>query len=272
MNTLNRSLGLALAAVLLQPCLGFAQAASGADQPASAAAASSSAAAPAAMAPPSAAPVSPPAAAAASSALSQAPAQSGAPASEAPALSGAPLSQPPTAAAAPAAPPAVAMQPRIPVALVITPDLKAIVWTKTPELLRPMYQVGDVNDLGQATEDACVDLLKTMALDVHVVASPDEAQTVSGARYFLVPTIQRYEEHNQGLTTFAPFVETIVVQWKVTDAKGNTVLLDTVLATATGKLGNNFISATRAENIEDKMLADLKTKSTALLQPVLIIQ
>jgi len=124
--------------------------------------------------------------------------------------------------------------------------------------------------IGQATVVALEDLLNKMALDVHVVASPDEAQKVSGVTYVLEPTLQRYEEHNQGITTFAPFVETVVVQWKVTDAKGATVLLDTVLATATGKLGNNFIAADRAQKIENQMLDDLKAKSTALLQPVLV--
>jgi hypothetical protein len=135
-----------------------------------------------------------------------------------------------------------------------------------------MYEVGDVNNLGQATATALEDLLYLMALDVHVVASPDEAQQVSNASYVLVPTIQRYEEHNQGLTTFAPFVETIVLQWKVADKKGNTVLLDTALASATGKLGNNFIAGSRALAIENAMLADLKSKSTALLQPVIVGQ
>jgi len=162
------------------------------------------------------------------------------------------------------------MPPRISVALVITPELKSIVWTHTPALFRPMYELGDVNNLGQATEGALEDTLKTMAFDVHVVASPDEAQQVPGASYVLVPTVQRFEEHNEGITTFSPFIETLVVQWKVTDAKRNVVLLDTVLASATGKLGNNFIAAGRAQDIENKMLDDLRIKSTTLLQPVLV--
>jgi hypothetical protein len=256
MSTLNRILGLTIAAtVLLPPCLGFAQVAAGSNQPTNATAASPTQSA--AVAPPALA-SAPPAGPTAS------------PASPPDAVSAAPLSQAPTSPPAPTASPTVVTPPRTSVALVITPELRAIVWSHTPELLRPMYEVGDVNNLGQATESALEDLLKTMALDVHVVASPEEAQKVSGASYVLVPAIQRYEEHNQGLTTFAPFVETIVVQWKVTDAQGNTVLLDTALASATGKLGNNFIAATRAQDIQNKMLADLKTKSTALLQPVLV--
>jgi hypothetical protein len=160
------------------------------------------------------------------------------------------------------------IQGRATVALVITPEMKGTVWTHTPELLRPMYELGDVNNIGQATGTALEDTLDAMALDVHVVASQDEASSVPGVNYILVPTIQRYEEHNQGLTTFAPFVETIVVQWKVMDAKGNTLLLDTVLASSTGELGNNFIAASRATDIEHRMLHELKTKSTMLLQPV----
>jgi hypothetical protein len=160
------------------------------------------------------------------------------------------------------------IQGRASVALVITPEMKGTEWTHTPELLRPMYQLGDANKIGQATGTALEDALDAMALDVHVVASPDQASSVPGVNYILVPTIQRYEEHNEGLTTFAPFVETVVVQWKVMDAKGNTLLLDTVLASSTGELGNNFIAAGRATDIEHKMLHELKAKSTTLLQPV----
>jgi hypothetical protein len=230
----SRILGLTLAtAVLLPPGLALAQAA-GPDQPAASPAASSAPAA-SASAPDAQAPTTPPA------------------------------SPPPAAAAAPAA----AGAP-IPVALVITPEFKAVVWSHASELMRPMYLLGDVNNLGKATSLTLEQTLKAMGLDVHVVESADEAQRLSAISYVLTPTIQRFEEHNKGLTTFAPFEETIVVQWKVVDAKGNTVLLDTALATAIGKLGNNFVAAEHAKAIEKKMLADLQDKSTALLHPVLV--
>jgi hypothetical protein len=251
---LNRILGLTLtAAALVPPGLALAQAP--ADQPVSAA------------------PTPPPAAAAPAAPPSQTPAA--APASPPAADSSAPAAPPSPAPAVPVAPtaaPAASAQAHIPVVLVITPELRAIQWTHSPELLRPMYQLGDANDIGAATDVAIEDLLKPMPLDVTVVASADEAQKAAGALYVLTPTIQRYEEHNQGITTFAPFVETVVVQWKVVDAKGNTVLLDTAVATATGKLGNNFIAADRAKKIETQMLDDLKAKSTALLQPVLVAE
>ena len=239
----NRLLGPALAAALLFPCAAGAQPAAGAGQPAS--------------------PVS-----AGQGAPSAAPATSSEPAAQPPAA------QPPTAqtSAPPASPPQSSASGRVSVALIITPELKAIVWSHSPELLRPMYEVGDVNRLGEATDAAIEDMLEKMPLDLHVVASADEAAKLSSVTYYLQPTLQRYEEHNQGLTTFAPFTETIVVQWKVTDAKRSTVLEDTALATATGKLGNNFIANSRAQKIENEMLDQLKSKSVTLLQPVLVSQ
>ena len=184
----------------------------------------------------------------------------------------------PANATAPTPPPVAAQAPPAPaagpltVALVITPEFKAIVWNHDSALMRPFYAQGKENNIGQATADALVAMLQTMGLNAQVVASTDEAGKVAGAAYTLAPTIQRYEQHNEGITTFAPFTETMALQWTVTDSKGANVLLDTVLGSATGHLGNNFIANSRAQKIENDLLADVTTKSTALLKPVLVGQ
>jgi hypothetical protein len=62
---------------------------------------------------------------------------------------------------------------------------------------------------------------------------------------------------------------TLVLEWRVTDAKGSTVLLDTVIGEGTGAGGNAFSAHDQAIKIFKALMDDTFAKSRALLTPAL---
>lgn len=178
----------------------------------------------------------------------------------------APAEQPPATTPAPPAPlsqpPAESMR----VVLVITPETRAVVWSKDSILTRPMPMIGPLNQLGSRVADHAYAMLRQMGLDAQIATTADP---VDGARFYVTPTIARHEQNLAGFTAFSKMHSIVALEWNVRDAKGQVVLQDTVVFQTERRVGNMFTGEHNAEVLDKQMMDGLVEKSRALLEPVL---
>ena|SRR5579862_5710239 len=164
----------------------------------------------------------------------------------------------PAAAAAPA-PPAT----RSLVAIVVTQPLKDAKWNRE---WGAMFTGGKkVNNLADAITGQAQAMLTDMGLDSKVVEAADKPD---GVRFYLTPNIKQAQQ-TTGVFAFSRVSDTLVVEWRVTDAAGSTQLLDTVVSTGESAIGNVFTADGESKLRFQRLMDDFTAKSKALLTPTL---
>jgi hypothetical protein len=166
---------------------------------------------------------------------------------------------------APPAPPTSAPASQA-VVLYIAPEISDRKWSKASPLFRPIFLLDDnLNDVGHTLQLRLSSLVNSVSPGATVVTSPEPN---SGAKFYVVPTIKRLDQIS-GMFAWDDLSYVIELEWRVTDANGAVVLLDTVKGEAKGKFGTSFTAATNARRIEGEMLDKAMADSEALLKPVL---
>ena len=168
---------------------------------------------------------------------------------------------PPSAASAPvaASPPAV----RSFVAIVVTQPLRDAKWNRE---WGAMFTGGKkVNNLAEAVSLQTQAMLDEMGFDSKVVGASEK---LDGARFYLTPTIKQAQQ-TTGVFAFSRVSDTLVVEWRLTDASGATLLLDTVVGTGESAIGNVFTADGESKLRFGRLMDDLTAKSKTLLAPAL---
>jgi len=185
----------------------------------------------------------------------------GPPSSNAPAP--APAAQPTTPAPAP---PAAAQSPpatRSLVAIVVTQPLKDAKWNRE---WGAMFTGGKkVNNLADAITGQTQAMLTDMGLDSKVV---DPADKPDGVRFYLTPNIKQAQQ-TTGVFAFSRVSDTLVVEWRVTNPAGDTLLLDTVVSAGESAIGNVFTADGESKLRFQRLMDDFTAKSKTLLTPAL---
>lgn len=202
-------------------------------------------------------------------ALAWTPAMAGdAPTNSAAADSTAPAA-PPMPATTPAAPQPAATTPEAPpaarplVAIVVTPELKAAKWNREwGEIITGGKSVDDIAD---AITGQTQTMLTAMGFNSKIVAPSDK---LDGARFYLTPNVKQSQE-TTAVFAFSKVSDTMVVEWRVTDPGGGTLLLNSVVGTGTSAAGNMFTAHDEAKTRFQRLMEDLFGKSKTLLAPVL---
>ena len=179
-----------------------------------------------------------------------------------PALAGdAPASAAPAASApASAAPPAT----RPLVAIVVTDDLKAAKWNR--EWGDQLFSGGKmVNDLATAISTQAQTMLGDMGYDAKIIAASDK---LDGAQFYVTPVIKQNNQ-TTGMFAFSRVSDTIVLEWRVTDGAGGTLLVDSVEGVGTSAEGNVFTASGESKTRFKRLMEDLFGKSKTLLTPAL---
>jgi hypothetical protein len=149
--------------------------------------------------------------------------------------------------------------------LYIAPEITNRKWSTAPALFRPVFLLDDnLNNVGQVLQSRLSSLVTSLSPGVTVVASPQP----SGATLYIVPTIKRLDQIS-GMFAWDDLSYVIELEWRVTDANGAVVLLDTAKGEAKGKFGTAFTAGANGERIEGAMLDQAMANSEALLKPVL---
>ncbi len=169
------------------------------------------------------------------------------------------------AGAPPAAPDAQASAgPQSPaklqVALVVSDELKSSKWGEKS------WGGKGVNNLSDAIVSHTTAMLGDMGAEVRTATPSDH---IDGVQYYVTPVIKRAEQA-LGMFAWSKDRYTLALEWRVTDVKGSTVLLDTVVGEATGTGGNTFTAHDHAIAIFKDLMDDTFTKSRTLLTPVLV--
>jgi hypothetical protein len=168
-------------------------------------------------------------------------------------------------AQAPAAAPATTPSPapatsKMRVALVVTDELRSSKWGEKS------WGGKGVNNLSDAVVSHSTAMLSDMGADVRPATATDK---IDGVQYYVTPVIKRAEQ-SIGMFAWSKDRYTLALEWRVTDDKGSTVLLDTVVGEATGTGGNAFTAHDHAIKIFKDLMDDTFTKSRTLLTPVLV--
>jgi hypothetical protein len=152
------------------------------------------------------------------------------------------------------------------VVLYIDPEITKRKWSNAPMLFRPIFLADEnLNDVGQNVHQRLSALVTSLSPGATVVDSP---QPGSGARLYIVPTVKRLDQIS-GMFAWDDLSYVIELEWRVTDASGAVVLLETVKGEAKGKFGTSFTAAANAQRYEDEMFDQAMANSKALLKPVL---
>ena len=166
---------------------------------------------------------------------------------------------PTTAAAQSPAQPAT----RALVAIVVTQPLKDAKWNRE---WGAMFTGGKkVNNLAEAIAGQTQAMLTDMGLDSKVV---DPADKPDGVRFYLTPQVKQAQQ-TTGVFAFSRVSDTLVVEWRVTDAAGATQLLDTVVSTGESAIGNVFTADGESKLRFQRLMDDFTAKSKTLLTPAL---
>ena len=132
-------------------------------------------------------------------------------------------------------------------------------------LFRPIFLADDnLNNVGETMHQRLSALITSLSPSATVVDSP---QAGGGARLYIVPTVKRLDQIS-GMFAWDDLQYVIELEWRVTDASGAVVLLETVKGEAKGKFGTSFTAAANAQRYEDEMLDKAMADSAALLKPV----
>jgi hypothetical protein len=147
------------------------------------------------------------------------------------------------------------------VALVVTPDLKAARWSQKLGMVDDPLEV----PMGDALIGGSKQMLSGMFRAVEIVPAP---AGVPAARYYVIPTMVRMEK------TPAPLGVndqkfTLAVEWRVIDADGRTVFVDTIISEGRGPVGNVFTKTGDLRDVLRLLLNDTFAKAQAKLMPVL---
>ena len=174
------------------------------------------------------------------------------------------LADPPPGANAAAAPPAAPTPATRPlVAIVVTQQLKSAHWNR--EWGEWITGGKQVNDLASAISGQTQVMLTAMGYDSKVVGETDE---LDGARFYVTPIITQNQQ-TSAVLAFSRVTDTIVLQWRVADPNGGTLLLDTVTGVGESAEGNTFTAGSEARLRFHRVMDDLFAKSKTLLTPVL---
>lgn len=146
------------------------------------------------------------------------------------------------------------------VALVVSDELKSSKWGEKS------WGGKGVNNLSDAIVSHATAMLSDMGDDARTVTPSDR---IEGAQYYVTPVIKRAEQA-PGTFAWSKDRYTLALEWRVTDAKGATILLDTVVGEGTAAGGNTFTAHDQAIKIFKLLMDDTCTKSRALLTPVLV--
>jgi hypothetical protein len=172
-------------------------------------------------------------------------------------------------AAAPAATPAADTTAPAPpatrplIAIVVTEPLKDAKWNRE---WGSMFTGGKkVNDLSEAITGQTQAMLGDMGFDSKVV---DPTIKPDGARFYLTPVVKQAQQ-TTGVFAFSRVSDTLVVEWRVTNAAGDTQLLDTVVGTGESAIGNVFTAESESKLRFQRLMDDLFGKSKTLLTPAL---
>jgi hypothetical protein len=170
---------------------------------------------------------------------------------------------PPPTAAPPAPPAATPPATRPLVAIVVTQELKDARWNREwGEFITGGKQV---NDLADAITGQAQAMLATMGYDSKVVSSMDK---LDGAKFYLTPIVTQNQQ-TSAVFALSRVTDTIVLQWRIADAGGGTLLLDTVTGVGESAEGNVFTASSEAKLRFHRVMDDLFGKSQTLLAPVL---
>jgi hypothetical protein len=170
------------------------------------------------------------------------------------------LADPPTAGAPPPSP-TPATRPLV--AIVVTQQLKDARWNR--EWGEWITGGRRVNDLADAITGQTQTMLTAMGYDSKVVDSTDK---LDGARFYVTPIITQNQQ-TSALFALSRVTDTIVLQWRVADPAGGTLLLDTVTGVGESAEGNTFTAGSEARLRFKRVMDDLFAKSQTLLAPVI---